>query len=71
MLQRVRMSALTPSVLVTGDLLASCRSCARCVSSSCALQGDYTFEHISTTIDAMMVGHRDLEVGDGVFPSRA
>jgi hypothetical protein len=35
-----------------------------------ALQGDYTFEHVSTTIDAMMVGHCDLEVGEGVFPSK-
>jgi hypothetical protein len=32
-----------------------------------ALQGDHTFEHVSTTIDAMMVGHCDLEAREGVF----
>ena len=35
-----------------------------------ALQGDHTLEHVSTTIDAVMVGHCDLEVGEGVFPSK-
>ena len=35
-----------------------------------ALQGDHTLEHVSTTIDAVMVGHCDLEVGEGVFSSK-
>jgi hypothetical protein len=35
-----------------------------------ALQGDHTLEHVSATIDAVMVGHRDLEVGKGVFSSK-